>query len=50
MSRLNRSGWLLFLLSAVLFAVSGIRSGDWLVISGSVVFGAACVLFLLPDR
>ena len=50
MSRLHRAGWLLFLLSAMLFGVSGVRSGDWLVIAGSVVFGAACVLFLLPDR
>lgn len=49
MSRLHRAGWLLFLLSAVFFAISGARSGDGLVVAGSVVFGAACVLFLLPE-
>lgn len=46
---LHRLGWILFLISAVLFATAGIRSGDWLVVAGSVVFGGACVLFLWPD-
>lgn len=50
MPRLHQIGWLLFLLSAVLFAAAGIRSGDWLVVAGSVVFGTACGLFLMPDR
>jgi hypothetical protein len=49
MSALHRSGWLLFLASAVLFTWSGARAGDWLVVVASVVFGAACVLFLIPD-
>lgn len=46
-------GWVLFLVSAVLFAAAGVRSDDPLVISGSVVFGLACVLFLshaIPGR
>lgn len=46
---LHRAGWLLFLASAVLFAWSGVLAGDWLVVAGSVVFGGACVLFLVPD-
>jgi len=40
---------LLFILSAVLFAWSGIRAGDALVVVASVVFGAACVLFLAVE-
>lgn len=40
----------MFLASAVLFAWSGARSGDWLVVSASVVFGVACALFLVPER
>jgi hypothetical protein len=48
--RLHRLGWILFLVSAVLFAVQGWQSGDWLVVAGSLVFGGACVLFLLPER
>ncbi|MDZ7676309.1 MAG: hypothetical protein U5K30_14725 [Acidimicrobiales bacterium] len=50
MPPLHRAGWLLFLLSAALFTTVGVRDGDWLVVAASVVFGAACVLFLLPDR
>ncbi|MFP3883106.1 MAG: hypothetical protein ACLFRT_04335 [Actinomycetota bacterium] len=49
MPALHRLGWILFLISAVLFATAGIRSGDWLVVAGSVVFGGACVLFLWPE-
>jgi hypothetical protein len=40
----------MFLVSAVLYGWSGARSGDLLVLAGSVVFGVACVLFLLPTR
>jgi len=39
-------GWLLFLLSAALFAVAGLRADDPLVVVGSAVFGFACLLFL----
>lgn len=47
MPREHRAGWLLFLLSAALFTAAGVRSGDGLVIAGSVVFGLACLLFLV---
>ena len=50
MPRLHRLGWILFLVSAVLFLAAGLRGGDWLVVAGSVVFGAACVLFLMYER
>ncbi len=46
MPRRDAVGWLLFLASAVLFAIAGVRSGDPLVVAGSVVFGLACLLFL----
>ena len=50
MRGVHKLGWLLFLVSAVLFTISGVRSGDVLVVTASIVFGGACVLFLLPDR
>ena len=46
MHRLHRLGWSLFIVSAVLFGWAGARSGDWLVVAASAVFGLACVLFL----
>ena len=45
--RLHQLGWSLFIVSAVLFTWAGARSGDWLVVAASVVFGVACVLFLV---
>lgn len=51
MPRRHRLGWVLFLLSAGLFTAAGLRDGDPLVVAASLVFGAACVLFLVgPDR
>jgi hypothetical protein len=48
MSRGDQAGWVLFLVSAVLFGWAGLRSGDLLVVSGSAEFGVACALFLRP--
>lgn len=45
----HRIGWLMFILSALLFIGAGVQSGDWLTVAGSVVFGAACVLFLAVE-
>ena len=45
----HRAGWVLFILSAALFTWSGIRSGNWIVVPASVVFGGACVLFLFSE-
>jgi hypothetical protein len=50
MHHADRVGWMLFFVSAVLFGWSGVSSGDPYVVAGSAVFGAACVLFLLPSR
>jgi hypothetical protein len=41
-------GWLLFLLSAATFVIVGFRDGDVLLMIASLLFLAACVLFLLP--
>ncbi|HLT17555.1 MAG TPA: hypothetical protein VK007_12710 [Acidimicrobiales bacterium] len=46
MARHQRVGWLLFVASAVLFAADGVRTGSWLVVAASLVFGVACLLFL----
>jgi predicted membrane channel-forming protein YqfA (hemolysin III family) len=45
---LHLIGWLLFLSCAALFLVSGIRSGDALVLVGSLIFLAACLVFIVP--
>lgn len=46
MSRLELAGWIVFLLSGVAFLVSGIISGDWWVIGGSVLFVIGIVAVL----
>lgn len=48
--RHHQIGWSLFLASALLFGWAGVRSGDWLVVVASVVFGAGCVLFLVESK
>lgn len=50
MPKRETAGWILFLVSAVLFTAAGVRSGDELVVAGSVVFGVACVFFLVRPR
>ncbi len=47
MHGLHRMGWSLFIVSALLFTWAGVRARDWLVVAASVVFGLACVLFLV---
>ena len=49
MHRAHRLGWLLFIVSAVLFTWSGVRAGDALLVTASIVFGVACVLFLVVE-
>lgn len=46
MSRLELAGWIIFLLSGVAFLASGIISGDWWVIGGSVLFVVGIVAVL----
>jgi len=44
----HRIGWMMFIASAVLFGISGARSGDVVVIAASALFGVACLAFLKP--
>ncbi|MCP5025233.1 MAG: hypothetical protein GY929_03015 [Actinomycetia bacterium] len=37
-----------FVVSGVAFLASGIRSGDWLTIIGSVMWLVGCVFWLIP--
>jgi hypothetical protein len=41
-------GWVLFVLSALGFVVSSLRSGDLAGLLGGVLFLAGCLVFLLP--
>lgn len=41
-------GWVLFILCAVLFTLSGVRARDILTIAGSIIFLIACLVFLIP--
>ncbi|MBI9084909.1 MAG: hypothetical protein JEZ11_15050 [Desulfobacterales bacterium] len=42
------TGWILFISCAVCYIVANIRSGDWLSLTGSVIFLLACVMFVIP--
>jgi hypothetical protein len=42
------SGWVLFILCAVLFLLSAFRDGDSLLALASLVFLSGCILFLIP--
>jgi hypothetical protein len=48
----NRSiqltGWILFVLSAIGFIVSGLRAGDLPSVLGGVLFLAGCLVFIIP--
>jgi len=41
-------GWGLFTVSALLYTVSAIRSGDVLALLGSLAFLIACIVFMVP--
>ena len=42
------AGWILFILCALLFILSALKSGDLILTLASMIFLAACVLFLIP--
>jgi hypothetical protein len=42
------AGWALFVVSALAFLASSIRSGDGLAVVGSFFFLVACIAFLVP--
>ena len=48
--RLQVVGWILFLICAPLFLVSGLINGDLWTVAASVVFGVGVVLFLVAMR
>ena len=37
-----------FFISGLIFIVAGLRSGDYLAVSGSIVWTVACLLWLIP--
>jgi len=41
-------GWGMFIVCALLYTAAGFRDGDILTFLGSMVFLAACVVFLIP--
>ena len=41
-------GWVLFVICALLFLASSLRSGDILSILASIAFLVACVVFMIP--
>lgn len=44
----NFLGWVLFVICAVLFIISSFKSGDIVMLAGSIIFLTACVLFIIP--
>ena len=42
------AGWVLFILCAVLFLFTALRDGDGVLALASLIFLAACILFLIP--
>ena len=45
---INLAGWALFVLSALSFITSSLRSGYTAGLIGAVLFLVACLLFLIP--
>ena len=45
---LHLGGWVLFILSALFFIVSGLRTGDAVGVLGGVFFLIGCIAFLVP--
>ena len=37
-----------FFISGLIFIVAGLKSGDYLAVSGSIVWTVSCVLWLVP--
>ena len=46
--RFESLGWILFVFSAICYTLAGLKSGDILSTSGSLLFLVACFLFLAP--
>ena len=41
-------GWILFILCAILFIISGLQTKDMLLLIGSIIFLLACLFFIIP--
>ena len=41
-------GWLLFIISAIFFIATSLKSGDMLGLLGGLFFLIACIVFLIP--
>jgi choline-glycine betaine transporter len=41
-------GWVLFVICAVLFTLSGVRARDILAIAASIIFLLGCAIFMIP--
>jgi hypothetical protein len=42
------SGWILFIICAILFMTSSLKNQDTLTFIGSVIFFVACIIFIIP--
>ena len=47
-NRFALAGWILFVVCAGFFIVSAARSGDAWYLTGSLIFLAACIIFIIP--
>ncbi len=45
---INLIGWLIFVISALAFITSSLRSGDTAGLIGGALFLVACLIFLIP--
>jgi predicted membrane channel-forming protein YqfA (hemolysin III family) len=46
--RYHLAGWLLFIICAVFFIAQSLTDNNMLGLSGSIIFFAGCVAFLIP--
>ena len=46
--KLERAGWVIFIASAICYTWAGLRAGDLLSTTGSLLFLIACFFFLAP--
>lgn len=46
--RCEQLGLIGFIVAGILFVAIGVRDGDWLVIAASIVWNAACLVWLIP--
>jgi len=47
-NRYHIIGWVLFIICAIFFMASSLKNNDIWTFTGSIIFLAACVVFLIP--